>query len=129
MFADDKSEQRILKCSAIPASILLGRLSARQESSILLKSILGRYPFYLILYIIGPLLAPQACYLNLYWAVISPTGIQHSTQIYIGPLSAPQESNILLKSVLDRYRLDRNPAFYLNLYMTAIGQTGIQRST
>ena len=42
--------------------------------------------------------------------------------------SAIQE-NILLKSILDRYRPDRTPVSYLNLYLTIIGPTGIEHST
>ena len=56
MFVDDKSEQRLSKCSAIPASILL-------------KSTLDRY---------RPDRNP-VFYLYLYWTIIGPTGIQHST--------------------------------------------------
>ena len=105
MFVDNKSTQRVSKCSAIPASRLL-------------KSILDRYrPDRNLVF-----------YLNLYWTVIGPTRTQHSTQISIGPLSAPQESSILLKSILDRYRPDRNLVFYLNLYWTVIGPTRIQHS-
>ena len=56
MFVDDKSEQRVSKCCAIPAIILL-------------ESILDLY---------RPDTNP-VFYLNLYWTVIGPTGIQHST--------------------------------------------------
>ena len=55
-FVDDKTEQRVSMCSAIPASILL-------------KSILDRC---------RPDMNP-VFYLNLYWTVIVPTGIQYSS--------------------------------------------------